>query len=275
MWQIFARCMALLLLQPGCWAQTVTYNGIVKDRDSGTPLAYVNIGVLNRNSGTVTDTEGRFALALGPVHDDETIKISMIGYHSLQLPVSGFKSAVAANPVLYLDKNIAALREVVIPNKRLRTYILGNTPGNKTVSAGFVNNVLGNEIGIIVKTGSKPTFIEAFHAIVDYNHYKNLKFRINVYDLKDGLPNNALLTENIIVSSEVRKGKMTIDLSDYNLLVAEDFFISIELIEGLGEGGLHFIADYTGTPVITRAASQGRWNKQKKLSFGFSVTVKQ
>lgn len=67
---------------------------------------------------------------------------------------------------------------------------------------------------------------------------------------------------------------MTVDLRDYNIMVNGDFFISLEWIEELGEGGLHFKADYTGNPVITRAASQGKWNKQEDISFGFTVSVK-
>jgi hypothetical protein len=134
---------------------------------------------------------------------------------------------------------------------------------------------LGNEIGIKVKINKKPTFIEAFQAIVDYNKFENLKFRINIYGLKKGFPDRNLLSENIIATSQVKKGLMTIDLAEYNLMVSDDFFISIELIEQLGTGGLHFLADYAGSPIITRAASQGQWNKQGKLSFGFSVVVKE
>jgi hypothetical protein len=133
---------------------------------------------------------------------------------------------------------------------------------------------LGNEIGIVVKIKHKPTFIEAFHAVLDYNKFDTFKFRINIYNLKKGVPNENILTENIIATTQIKKGILTVNLSDYNIVVNENFFISIELIEQMGQGGLHFLADYKGSPIITRAASQGKWNKQDDLSFGFSVTVK-
>lgn len=255
-------------------AQNVVYEGIIKDKNTKENLAYVNIGIVNKNTGTVSDVKGKFQLQLDNKLDAETMKLSMIGYKSLSFKVIDFKKAVIENPIIYLEKNVSELKEIVIKNKNLQTGILGNVLDKKTVSAGFVNNVLGNEIGIIVKLKSKPTFIEAFRAIVDYNKYKELKFRLNFYDLKKGLPNNTILQDNIIITSTIKKGELIIDLNEYNIMVNEDFFVSIELIEGLGEGGLHFLADYSGSPIITRATSQGKWNKVEDLSFGFTLIAK-
>lgn len=256
------------------YAQSKVYEGILRDKDSNERLAYVNIGVLNKNLGTVSDANGKFRMVLDDTFNAEVLKISMIGYKNLSFSVSDFKKRILENEVLFLEKEVAELKEIVISNKKLKTVVLGNVLERKTVSAGFVNNLLGNEIGIIIKTKRSPTFIEAFHAVVDYNHYNEMKFRINFYDLKNGLPNNTILHENIIAKSTLKKGKLTIDLSEYNIVVNGDFFVSIELIESLGEGGLHFLADYSGSPVITRSASQGKWNKQEDVSFGFTVTAK-
>ncbi len=265
---------ATFLLSMVLNAQNKIFNGFVKDAASQAEIGYVNIGIVNKNNGTVTATNGSFSMNLDNIDDVETIKISSIGYQPIVFDVSTFKKICAENNIFYLKKNTMELKEVVIKNKKLQTATLGNFLGKKTVSAGFVNNVLGNEIGIVVKIKHKPTFIEAFHAVVDYNKFGAFKFRINVYNLKKGLPNENILTENIIASTEIKKGVLTVNLSDYNLVVNENFFISMELIEQMGEGGLHFLANYNGTPIITRSASQGKWNKQDDLSFGFSVTVK-
>jgi len=270
----FVCCTLLLFTNSTLFGQAVAYKGVVKDINSGENLAYVNIGVVNKNLGTVSNTNGVFQLVLDDKFDAETIRISLIGYKSLTFGVSDFKKMILSTDIILMEKNVSELREVVIKNKNLRDAKLGNVLEGRTASAGFVNNVLGNEIGMVMKINSKPTYIEKFHAIIDYNKYEILKFRLNIYDVKKGMPTNSLLDESIIISSGVEKGEMTIDLSDYNIMVNGDFFISLEWIEELGEGGLHFLADYTGSPVITRAASQGKWNKQDKISFGFTVTVK-
>lgn len=264
----------IIFINLNCYAQSKTYSGFLKDIENNQPLAYVNIGIVDKNIGTVSDTNGKFELSLDDKFDIEILRISMIGFKTQTFKVKDFKDNILKDNIIYLEKSVAILKEVVIKNKKLKTIILGNTLDKKTVSAGFVNNILGNEIGIVVKIKKKPTFIENFNAIVDYNNYGNFKFRINFYDLKNGLPNNSILQENIIANSKVKKGKLTIDLRDYNITVNKDFFVSIELIEGLGEGGLHFLADYSGSPIITRSASQGKWNKIEDLSFGFSLMCK-
>ncbi len=256
------------------YAQSKVYEGVLRDKDSNERLAYVNIGVLNKNLGTVSDANGKFRLVLDDTFNAELLKISMIGYKSISFSVVDFKKRILENEVLLLERDISELKEIVICPKKYKTVVLGNELERKTVSAGFVNNLLGNEIGIIIKNKKGPLYIDAFHAVVDYNNYGEMKFRINFYDLKNGLPNNTLLHENIIAKSILKKGKLTIDLSEYNIVVNGDFFVSIELIESLGEGGLHFLADYSGAPVITRSASQGKWNKQDDVSFGFTVTAK-
>ena len=256
------------------FAQTAAFDGTLICSVTNQPIAYANIGVLGKNLGTVTDKNGKFSLLIDQNFDDSDIRISSIGYVAKTLKVLVFRKMLSETKTIFLEKAVSELKEIIIKNKKLETATLGNTLGKKTVSAGFVNNVLGNEIGIKIKINKKPTFIEAFQAIVDYNKFEALKFRVNIYGLKKGMPDQNILTENIIVTSKVKKGLMTIDLSEFNLMVTNDFFISIELIEQMGIGGLHFMADYDGSPIITRATSQGQWNKQGKLSFGFSVVVK-
>lgn len=263
----------LLLAGKTMYAQTA-YTGTIKDKSSGEVLPYVNIGVVNKNNGTVSDSNGRFTITLTEAMDTETIKISMVGYTARTMKVSDFISGMKDNPVIVLEPNVSSLKEVVVKNKKLQPGTLGNIPGKKPESAGFEKNILGNEMGVTIKLKRKPTYIKSFHAIVDYNRYREFKFRLNFYDLKDGLPNNSLLDENIIITTEIRKGQLDVDLRDYNIWAEGDFFVSIELIEEMGEGGLHFLADYKGTPVITRAASQGKWNTRNDgLSFGFWVTA--
>ena len=264
----------LIFLFQQSHSQSKVYEGVLKDINSKEALAYVNIGVLNKNSGTVSDVNGQFQLVLDEKYDNEILKISIIGYKSIIYNVADFKKAITENKDFFLEKEVAELKEIIISNKKMQTRNFGNVLEKKTVSAGFVNNVLGNEIGMIIKIKKKPTFIKAFHAIVDYNHYKEFKFRLNFYDLKDGLPNNSILQESIIVTSTIKKGKLSVDLDEYDIVVQDDFFVAIELIEGLGEGGLHFLADYSGNQIISRAASQGKWKKQEDVSFGFSVTAK-
>lgn len=46
---------------------------------------------------------------------------------------------------------------------------------------------------------------------------------MNFYKIKDGLPNDKIVKENMIFSINVKEGEFTLDLEKYNIVVEEDF----------------------------------------------------
>ncbi|HLN96000.1 MAG TPA: carboxypeptidase-like regulatory domain-containing protein [Flavobacterium sp.] len=253
------------------FGQTVT--GKVIEAGSDAPVAYTSIGVVGRNIGTVSGSDGSFSLSL-PEGVEGTVRISALGYVSFEASVADFLKR-GNNTVIQLKPDVKALREVTV-----RHFANADEWGNtrltrkELVDAGFVNNKLGNELGMVIKARQKPVKLMKFKAQVAYNRYHEMRFRLNVYAMKNGLPGESLLADNIIVTSTIRKGVLEVDLSDYGIVAEGDFFISLEWIEDLGEGGLHFYADYSGPKIITRAAAQGKWNEQDDLSFAFTVSVR-
>jgi len=142
------------------------------------------------------------------------------------------------------------------------------------MTGGFSSNKLGNEVGIIIKIKKSPTYIDKFHVSIANNKYDSLKFRLNFYSIKNKMPHKSILKENIFVESQTKEGVLTMDLSEYNIVVEDDFMVSLEWIEDLGEGGLNFSMAFFGSPVIYRDTSQANWKKMKPFSIGFSVTAK-
>lgn len=265
-------CFSLFFLTITAFPQTVS--GKI-ETDTRRPLPYASIGIVGRNFGTVAKEDGTFALNLDGKPEDDLIRISALGYTSVEITVAEFRRRFPENAFITLKKNVRELTEVAV-----RTFAHPIEWGNKSidrrekVDAGFANNKLGNELGMVFKTKKKPVKLTAFKALLAYNHYKSIRFRLNVYAMEKGLPGASLLEENIIFTSDLKDGVLTVDLEDYGIVADGDFFVSLEWIEDLGEGGLHFVADYSGPEVITRAASQGVWNKQDELSFAFWVSGK-
>ncbi len=250
-----------------------TFNGKITGGDSHENLGYVNIGVVGKNVGTVSNIHGNFELEIPRKHDADTLKISMIGYESKVFRVADFKKHISKNPTIHLAEIATDLKEVVIPGKKLKKKILGNKTRSKNVSAGFSSNLLGNEVGLVIKVKKRPTYITNFTASVARNEYDSLKFRLNFYDVKNGRPNKSILNENIFINSEIKEGVISVDLSQYNIVVEDDFFVALEWIEDLGEGGLFFSAGFFNTPLIARETSQGGWHKVGLVGLGFTVTA--
>jgi len=240
--------------------------------DQGIP--YVNVGVIGKGLGTVSDKSGSFTLNIPASMNQDSILISMIGYKRQIYLVSEFRKIIASDPVLRMEIENTHLDEVVITNRRLKSKVLGNTTQAKNIVAGFVSNELGSEIGVPISIKRSPTFIDNFSASIVSNKYGVIKFRLNIYKLVDGFPGKSLLYENIIIETEIEQGVLFVDLSPYNIVVEDDFVIALEWIENLGIDGLFFSATFFGDPILARQTSQDIWMKKSAAGIGFSVGVR-
>ncbi|RMF53491.1 MAG: hypothetical protein D6746_15495, partial [Bacteroidetes bacterium] len=88
----FVSTLLLLLLSPGLLLAQHEIRGRVLDQQTGKPLAGVNIAVEATTSGTTTDAEGRFVLALPA--EEASLLISYVGYVRKTVPVQAGQTAL-------------------------------------------------------------------------------------------------------------------------------------------------------------------------------------
>ena len=254
-------------------SQTII-EGYVKDKQTQSAVAYVNIGIVGKNTGTVSRTDGWFRLSIEDMFRDDTLRFSMIGYKSYTVKVADALQKFTNPATVFMEMEAVKLNEVIVTGKPLKRAVLGNRTESTIVQAGFTSNELGNEVGIAIKIKKKPTYIERFNIFISDNTYDTLKFRINIYSLKDGLPSENLMPQPVVVFTTLKKGRLSIDLSKYNIIVTDNIFASLEWIEDLGKSGLYFSASLGGSPVIARHTSQGKWEKVGPVSLGINLDVK-
>ena len=249
--------------------------GQVIDADTEEPLPYVNIGLVNQNIGTVTDEAGYFELEVpGNGYADATLRFSMIGYENQDFTLQEYQDQKIFT--IPLKEKATALEEVVLTTKKnkYQTKILGNKTTSQLIYAAFTTNKLGNEMGFLVRGRKNPMILKKFNVSLVENDYGPIRFRLNFYDLKDGLPNETLLNENIIVETDIQSGIVSKDLTPYEIVIDQDFFVAIEWIEDLGPGKLFFSGGFFGSPLIAREVSQGTWSKVGSASVGMNVEVR-
>lgn len=87
--------------------------GQVTDRKTNQPLSYVNIGILNRETGTVTNTESSFRLSVKDEFTNDTIRISRIGYKPVELAVRQLKEWDGPLSIA-LEEQVNELHEVIV-----------------------------------------------------------------------------------------------------------------------------------------------------------------
>ena len=249
--------------------------GQLIDADTEEPLPYVNIGLVNQNIGTVTDEAGYFELEVpGNGFADATLRFSMIGFEPQDFTLQEYRDQKILT--IPLNEKATALEEVVLTTKKnkYQTKILGNKTTSQLIYAAFTTNKLGNEMGFLVRGRKNPMILKKFNVSLVENDYGPIRFRLNFYDLKDGLPNETLLNENIIVETDIQSGIVSKDLTPYEIVIDQDFFVAIEWIEDLGPGKLFFSGGFFGSPLIAREVSQGTWSKVGSASVGMNVEVR-
>lgn len=138
---------------------------------TGEHLAYVNVGIVNKPIGTVSNNNGRFTLNLKEVSTDDTIKLSLAGYTPLKLAV---KNLINNKPdqVFELEKQPILIEEVNITHKRKRQLEIGRKTTGGLIQATFnpskkqIAENPGTEIGIKVSYSKKSVAL-----IKDFNWY--------------------------------------------------------------------------------------------------------
>src|ERR1700712_2947038 len=104
---LFLIAISILLIQCA-YGQLLT--GTVKDNKNKQRLPFVNVGIVSKGIGTVTDTTGAFKLNLNN-NDSDSLRISMIGYYPQSFLVADLKKNSGPLNVQLVTRQIQ-LREV-------------------------------------------------------------------------------------------------------------------------------------------------------------------
>ena len=259
------------------------YSGQLFNIDSGQPIPFVNIGIIGKNTGTVSDVEGRFNIELNSIFDNDTLCISSIGYENIKQLVSDFKDEIGDIDLvkIALSPKVYQLNEVIIRPINTKIYTIGNFCGpNSTYGNAFYSKNLGTEVGVIIKLprNKNKAYLKNFRFYVGHFTFDKFPVRLNIYNLKNGLPYENIFTEPIFLEI-TSAGEYIIDLVDYNISTNGDFFISLEYyrIPDQTKGELIFCAVHNrkmnkGNGYY-RLTSQGNWMPEYGDNVGFSVQL--
>ncbi len=272
-----------LLLSSATTALAQPISGRVTDARTGQPLPFVNIGVVGKALGTVSNEQGLYGLAFQEKLAADTVRVSYLGYRPQLLTLRQLQS----QPNLALSPAAVALAEVRVQGKsrawRARTLGFAGTSESTTLSLDAKDR--GAEVGTVIYVKRKPTKVLQANFNVAYNRAGDVTLRVNLYrlDAKGRPTNEKLLRREVLVHSAVARGPIVVDLTPDNLLLSEDFFLSLEWVAGANattvHNGLAFSAGigYADNDIYYRAASQASWERlsagavlagmQPKLSF--------
>lgn len=279
-----ATCLAFcLLLAAAARAQPIS--GRVTDARTGQPLPFVNIGVVGKALGTVSNEQGQYGLAFQEKLAADTVRVSYLGYQPRLLTLRQLQG----QPSLALRPAAVALAEVRVQGKSRawRSRTLGFSGNSTSTTLGLDAKDLGAETGTVIYLKHKPTKVVQANFNVAYNRVGNVTLRVNLYrlDTKGRPTNEKLLRREVILRTTATHGPISVDLTPDSLLLSEDFFLSLEWVGGAGadaqtlHNGLAFSGGigYADNDIYYRTTSQAGWERlsagavlagmQPKLSF--------
>lgn len=251
--------------------------GKIIDAGNQESLPYVNVGIPDKNTGTVSRKDGYFQLGTGRESENDSLKFSLAGYTSQVFCIRDlFKQT---DPVIIaLGEKRTVLPEVVITEKLLPVRILGNTTTSNFISVGLPLKFLGSEIGVKINLGKNPVWIKNLNFNVSDTRLDTAVFRMNIYIFKNGEPGENILQQNIFVNVGKRTGRYTIPLSDFKLIMKGEVLISIEWIEGSSSqkqnGAMFLSAGFLNSATWHRLTSQAKWKKATGMGVGINIEVR-
>ncbi len=265
------------------YSQGETISGVVHNFENNEPLAYVNIGIANKTVGTVSSKNGLFKLTLNDkVTSKDTVLFSFIGFRTEKYLVSELDNL---HTVLLQPEN-TALDEVVISAKKIKLKpkkIGRSSKGLGLTHANFytyyekdVDDRLSKERGMKFNM-RRNCHIKDLNFNITGNDFKSLKFRVNFYNVKDGLPKDLIVQKNIVFEIKDNfSGWFKVDLEPYEINFREEVgevAVTIQWLESVKENekSKFFSISTASSPTHTtyfREKAMDSWTKGgQNLSF--------
>jgi hypothetical protein len=256
--------LLILLMNLSLITHSQVLEGVVLDANTMQPIPYVNIGIISKRTGTVSDEKGGFQLPIPERFIKDKIGFSFIGYSSKEIPVDSVFNLSSGIKKFYLTPRTYAISEVVVRPKAVKTLMVGNGSGSKRKQIGVgSDDMLGREIGAVIPLGNRDAFLKKAMVSVAVNNYGRIKLRLNIYNLKDNVPFEKINSEPIYFETDIKEGKCVVDLEKYNIKVNGNFFISMEYIQRMGKYGLYFTFAFDKNPTFFRETSLSPWVQAK------------
>lgn len=250
------------------FSQDIEMGGIIIDSKTQETIEFVNIGIQNKNKGTISNLEGKFYLEIPKELSKDSLTISHVNYETLKIPIRNIK-----DKTLYLEPKTNELAEVVISNKKKRYRKVGVKSYNPFLSATLISKDMD-----VIEAAQRINIPDKSVKVNYLNMYLIRGFktdssyiRINFYRNADDAPGEKIIFQNILQQKLIEPGWIQIDLTSYNIYLDEDFFVSIEFIPDFKKNSeIYAGAILTKGKGYSRINSQGTWGK---VNGAYSINV--
>lgn len=258
-------------------AQDKLIKGVVYN-ENRKPLPWVNIGIRNKNPGTVSNDKGIFELKVPQSLQNDTLLFSAVGLQEIRLPIKNLTD----HETILLERKTTALNEVVITNKKRKRIIRGTTGYTPLLWLNL--NTIKNknsyaEFGQLIKIKEPVQLLNAKAKVEGKKKSTDsITYRLNIYKVENGLPGTRLVEKELIKSFMISEKELSFDLKTERIFLEEDCIVAFEYIpkeNKLKSPLLAFRVSITGNGGFSRIASIGKWTPIGGGSASISAELEQ
>lgn len=238
-----------------------TLTGIVKDSRQH-PIPYCSIGIKNTKTATVAGENGVFKLDIPDSLADGNLIFSAIGFIDRHLQPKELKSGM----VITLNEKVFDMAEVVVKGTKLKEHTVGQQSRPMiTFSKMFDHHVPSIEQGNIFEIYDR-TILKAYNFyIMPSSKYSFITLKLNVYTVKNNLPDSNLLRKNITYRT-TSTGWQHIDLAPYQLNFdrVDKLALTLQLVAYAPDSNNNFVFGVSARKTMAkdllfRYQNQGNW----------------
>ncbi|MDV7695724.1 carboxypeptidase-like regulatory domain-containing protein [Chryseobacterium soli] len=206
------------------------------------PVSDARIGISNEDIGGITDKDGNYSIDISTVESSKILKVVVNGYEPFQIKLSDF--AALKNHSIFLKEKSMNIEEVhIIPKK----YVAKNfgTKNSKRVYCGYNSedvNKIFQEYAIKVRNNKK---LKIKKINVELSSVALEKPALLIFDVQNSIndyPGTSVVNETLkltISNENIQNNRISLDVSDKNIWLNEDFFISVRISEDF-KGKMYF-----------------------------------
>lgn len=228
----------LLLVYAHSFCQLLV-KGKVLGQPGNRPVSFANIGIVNKNVGTISNEDGTFSIRIPDLLQNDTLIFSALGYEKKIVPVRDF--SLREENVLSLRDKPIVLQTVTVTAVREKAKVF--ELGNRYSRGGFLladSVYAGASMALLIRNKYPsfhedlvyPVYMKNARVRIFKNNMKSFRFRVRLYE-KDSItekPGKDFLHQSVILESKIKKGWLEFDLSHLNVKIEKEFFIAFEWI---------------------------------------------
>lgn len=264
------------------FAQQLQLNGHILDEQTSAPIPFASIGIRNTALGTVADALGHFRFTIPATNAADYLLISCVGYRTRAVPVAAF---LGHSPDIRLAPAGVQLAAVTVRPGKVKTKTFGRT-GSSTLMGtnlytepNLVDDGLAKEQGTILPLDPE-CLLQDFNVHVAFNRFKSVRFRLNIYSVKGGLPHQSLLSQDIRFEVTQPRGWVKVDLRPYHIYLKgqKEVAVTLQWLQSEAQEGQQKAFGVSAVPMpghqmLTRNKSQDQWRVTPSTNLSIYLTA--